>query len=216
MMHSRPASGDAGRRHPALNLWTLVPQHEVPWAARTWRQRRRYRRGTATRDAGHRGSRCEDGQLGSDRSHLGPLRRRLAVAVFALALLLGACTEASLSPPEPSPATPTPAAVAAPSVTPPVAPTATPLPPAARGITILAIGDVMLDRDVEALIVEHGDGYPWSRVSGLFDGADIVLANLERTFTARGSATKERYTFRRPRPWRHAQRRGDRCRDARQ
>ncbi len=118
------------------------------------------------------------------------------MAVFALALPLGACTEASPSPSASSPATPTPTAVAARSVTPPVAATATLPPPTARGITIAAIGDVMLDRDVEALIVEHGDGYPWSRVSDLFEGADIVLANLEGTFTARGSAADKRYTFR--------------------
>ncbi len=137
--------------------------------------------------------------------------RRLATALFALGLSLvlvvsGCATSMSKSPQLEAPgdaedASRPPATVAATTSvatsTPSPIAAASPTPAAGqRSVTIAAIGDIMLDRDVEALIAEHGAGYPWARVVPLFDGADIVLGNLEGTLTARGTAASKRYTFR--------------------
>jgi poly-gamma-glutamate capsule biosynthesis protein CapA/YwtB (metallophosphatase superfamily) len=122
---------------------------------------------------------------------LGPPRRRYAAALFALGLSLAACggahtpTPTATPPPDPS-ASPSPTSTATGAI-----PSATP-----RGVTLAAIGDVMLDRDVETFIADQGDAYPWARVSHLFEGADLVLANLEGTLTSRGVATDKLYTFR--------------------
>lgn len=98
--------------------------------------------------------------------------------------------------------TPTPAgpAVAAPTSTPTATPTAaapTP-PPSPRGVTIGFVGDLMFARDVVTLMEQHGSSYPFERVMHLFRGVDLLVGNLEGTFTERGERADKYYTFRAP------------------
>ncbi|MDA0365025.1 MAG: CapA family protein, partial [Chloroflexi bacterium] len=88
---------------------------------------------------------------------------------------------------------------------PPAAVTATPAPPqaaataaAATEITIAAVGDLMFARDVTDLMTERGVDYPFARVHALFAGADLIVGNLEGTFTDRGTPLEKLYTFRTP------------------
>ncbi len=72
-------------------------------------------------------------------------------------------------------------------------------PTAAPGVvTLNAVGDLMLARDITDLMDAHGSLYPFERVRALLADADITVANLEGTFTDRGSAAVKSYTFRTP------------------
>lgn len=82
------------------------------------------------------------------------------------------------------------------AATPQPSPTATPAP--ARTVTIAAVGDLMLARRVTTMMLAQGAGYPLERVRPLFEGADLVIANMEGTFTDRGTALEKEYTFRTP------------------
>jgi len=54
-------------------------------------------------------------------------------------------------------------------------------------ITIAAVaGDLMFARDVTTLMQQHGAAYPFERVLPLFEGTDLLIGNLEGTFTDRG------------------------------
>jgi len=111
---------------------------------------------------------------------LSPMRPLLAfAALFALA---AACAGDAASP--------APEAVA-PTIAPPAA-TGTP----DGVVTIAAVGDLMLDRDIETLMEQHGAPYPFERVAGLLRDADLTIANLELAFTDRGVASDKLYTFR--------------------
>ncbi|MPZ99378.1 MAG: hypothetical protein GEU80_08595 [Dehalococcoidia bacterium] len=117
------------------------------------------------------------------------LRHVSALVVGASALILAtACT----SSPEPeieveaAPEVPPNSVVA-------VAATVTPTP-VPRSVTLAAVGDLMLDRDVEALMLEHGAGYPFERVLPLLE-ADLLVGNLEGTFTERWEGLDKFYTF---------------------
>lgn len=90
--------------------------------------------------------------------------------------------------------TPTPVATATPPPTPssvPATPTPTPEP---RSVTIAFTGDLMLDRDVEYAMAED-PGYPFAAANPLFEGADLVIANLEGTFTNAGIPLAKQYVF---------------------
>ncbi len=143
------------------------------------------------------------------------MRAALGIAVLlalAAALLapLAACGGADAPRP---PAAATPTATAASPVTPspaptpatpsPTAPPPTPAPTAAtpsppRTVTIGLVGDLMFARDVAALMEERGAGYPFERVAPLFEGVDLLVGNLEGTFTDRGTPLDKVYTFRAP------------------
>ncbi|MCH8949819.1 MAG: CapA family protein, partial [Chloroflexi bacterium] len=89
------------------------------------------------------------------------------------------------------------------SVEPPVdAPAATaaasPSPTPDGIVTLVAVGDVMLARDLVTLMAEHGALYPFERVAGLLRAGDITIANLEGAFTERGAPEEKLYTFRTP------------------
>ena len=56
----------------------------------------------------------------------------------------------------------------------------------------------MFARDVVTLMEERGAGYPFERVAPLFDGVDLLVGNLEGTFTDRGRPLDKVYTFRAP------------------
>lgn len=65
-------------------------------------------------------------------------------------------------------------------------------------VTLAAIGDVMLARDLVTLMDEHGALYPFELVTSLLRDVDLTIANLEGTFTERGIAADKLYTFRTP------------------
>jgi poly-gamma-glutamate synthesis protein (capsule biosynthesis protein) len=69
--------------------------------------------------------------------------------------------------------------------------------PAGR-VTINAVGDVMLARDLVDLMDRYGPLYPYERVRHLLADADVTIANLEGTFTEHGAAASKLYTFRTP------------------
>lgn len=50
-------------------------------------------------------------------------------------------------------------------------------------ITILAFGDLLLDRYIKLYIDRHGADYPFENIKEILAGNDIVLANLEGSFT---------------------------------
>jgi calcineurin-like phosphoesterase len=81
-------------------------------------------------------------------------------------------------------------------------PTLTPetaLPPVAPGrVTLNAVGDLMLARDIITLMDEYGSVYPFAAVRQLLEDADITIANMEGTFTERGTQASKFYTFRTP------------------
>ena len=65
-------------------------------------------------------------------------------------------------------------------------------------ITIAAVGDVMIARDVTTLMEQHGAIYPFELVAPLLQDADLTIANLENTLTERGEEAIKAYTFRAP------------------
>ncbi len=65
-------------------------------------------------------------------------------------------------------------------------------------VTIAAVGDVMLARDLITLMDEHGALYPYERVLDLLRDADITISNLEGALTERGLPVEKLYNFRTP------------------
>lgn len=128
---------------------------------------------------------------------------RIAVALTLLAVL-AACEAREpvrgrglLTPTPAGTSTPT---AASPTPTPDASPSARmPLPtPGPRSVTVGFVGDLMFARDVVTLMQEHGAGYPFERVAPLFEGIDVLVGNLEGTFTDRGERADKHYTFRAP------------------
>lgn len=78
----------------------------------------------------------------------------------------------------------------------PAAAAADPAPP--RPLTVIAVGDLMFAREVVTLTEEHGLDYPFARVARELGGGDLLIGNLEGTFTERGEALPKFYTFRAP------------------
>lgn len=67
-----------------------------------------------------------------------------------------------------------------------------------RIVTIAAVGDLMLARDLVSLMEQHGALYPFERVMHLLRDADLTVANLEGALTERGVPADKLYTFRTP------------------
>jgi poly-gamma-glutamate synthesis protein (capsule biosynthesis protein) len=105
---------------------------------------------------------------------------RLLPAALALALVAAACGEAAST------------------ARAPTAPTASPPPTPDGVVTVAAVGDVMLARDVTTLREQHGASYPFERVTGLLRDADLTIGNKEGAFTERGTEADKLYTFRTP------------------
>ncbi|TAK05721.1 AmmeMemoRadiSam system protein B [Patescibacteria group bacterium] len=61
-------------------------------------------------------------------------------------------------------------------------------------VTVLAVGDLMLDREVRARMAKFGQAYPFALIRGaegrFFRGADIVTGNLEGAISARRAPNK--------------------------
>lgn len=53
-------------------------------------------------------------------------------------------------------------------------------------ITLVAVGDILLDRGVRRQLENHGYAYPYLQVKGIFQEADIAFANLECPLTTGG------------------------------
>lgn len=135
---------------------------------------------------------------------------RLALtAAFALVLVGCGSGTATRTPPPVTSWTPAAAAgTSTPSTPPPLASTfpltstATPAPtstpvPAGRTVTISAVGDVSLARQVNDWMAQYGAGYPYELVQQYFTG-DIVFANLEGALTDRGDPWPKSFNFRTP------------------
>lgn len=133
-----------------------------------------------------------------------PLARLLPCCALVIALLGGcvagdpppgssgeasATTAVSATTPTESPATPSPVASAVTDASQPR--------PAGR-VTLNAVGDLMLARDIIDLMDRHGSVHPFAAVSSLLRDADVTIANMEGTFTDRGVQGPKFYTFRTP------------------
>lgn len=117
---------------------------------------------------------------------------RWCAAICAAALALTACASGPGAP------TVTPAHTALPATpTPAATPTATPVP-AGASITIAAVGDISLAREVVPRMEANGADYPYALVRDLLASADITIANLEGALTERGDPWPKGYNFRTP------------------
>ena len=54
-------------------------------------------------------------------------------------------------------------------------------------ISVLAVGDIMLSRNVGEMMVKHGPGYPFAHVSPLLVREPVVFGNLECPISSRGT-----------------------------
>ena len=118
----------------------------------------------------------------------GPGLHRAIVAVV-LALLVACGTPSNQEPASHATPTAVPTLALSPS-------TPTPTPPLT--ISLVAIGDLMLARDLVTLMDRYGAIYPFEHVAPILADADVTIANLEGTFTERGSPADKKYVFRTP------------------
>ncbi|MEX2247254.1 MAG: CapA family protein [Dehalococcoidia bacterium] len=146
-------------------------------------------------------------------THLRRASATLCALLLPFALLAAACNSGGSggATPTPVPATlPAPSATEATASTPaaptaaatlPVPPPTTtppqPPPPSGPSITIAAVGDVSLAREVVSRMEQNGPAYPFALVTTLLD-ADITIANLEGALTERGDPWPKGYNFRTP------------------
>ncbi len=68
-----------------------------------------------------------------------------------------------------------------------------------KEITIMLVGDIMLDRGVRFMIDEHGAEdfrFPFLRIADYLKGADIVFGNLESVISDKGTMVGSIYSFR--------------------
>lgn len=63
-------------------------------------------------------------------------------------------------------------------------------------VTLIAVGDILLDRGVARQIERHGIGYPFARVYSILTSADIAFGNLEGPLTDKCDEVKKRFHFR--------------------
>jgi poly-gamma-glutamate synthesis protein (capsule biosynthesis protein) len=142
---------------------------------------------------------------------------RLRLVSFTLACLLSACASGPVAPPSPLPlpsatllpspaapatstplpspsATPRPSATALPPATFTPAPTSTPDPV----ISLMAVGDVMLARQLGQRLAAGDLAYPFALVAGTLQTADLAVGNLECASGERGAPLAKSYRFRAP------------------
>jgi poly-gamma-glutamate capsule biosynthesis protein CapA/YwtB (metallophosphatase superfamily) len=72
----------------------------------------------------------------------------------------------------------------------------TPSPPGV--ITLSAVGDVALARELAERIDTYGPAYPFELVRDLYASADVSFANLEGVIGLRGAPVQKSYVFRNP------------------
>jgi len=116
------------------------------------------------------------------------LLRPLQICMFVAASLFLGCATVEL-----------PVATPPPLVT-PAAPEATSLQPATAGpLKVIAVGDMMLDGTARPVLHDNGYDYPFAEVRQFFNGAHIVIGNLEGPLTTRGEPEQDKtYVFRSP------------------
>ncbi len=119
-------------------------------------------------------------------------------AVPGATATLAAPSTPAETPPAAATATALPAATpaASPAATPPGAPTPA-APPGARSVTITAVGDVCLARQVVDRMEADGADYPFALVAPLLEG-DILAGNFEGALTERGEPWPKSFNFRTP------------------
>jgi poly-gamma-glutamate capsule biosynthesis protein CapA/YwtB (metallophosphatase superfamily) len=123
-----------------------------------------------------------------------PPRRVIGLLFLGVVIvILAACGGESSVPQAPTVAGPA-DELPSPALTPETA-----VSPVARGrVTLNAVGDLMLARDIITLMDENGSVYPFAAVKELLEDSDITIANMEGTFTERGTQASKFYTFRTP------------------
>jgi len=57
------------------------------------------------------------------------------------------------------------------------------LPQKHEEVSLIAVGDIMLSRDVDTKMRRYGYGYPWEKVRGYLASGDIIFGNLETAIT---------------------------------
>lgn len=75
---------------------------------------------------------------------------------------------------------------------------APPVSPEPGVVTLNAVGDVSLARELVERIDTYGPGYPFELVRDLYAAADVSFANLEGVLSTRGSPLRKSYVFRSP------------------
>src|SRR5215204_6248468 len=122
----------------------------------------------------------------------------MRLIALLLVVLVVACGGPSYAADEPArDATPTPVIEKTPEPAPTPRPAPTAQPPSKR-VTLNAIGDIMLARDLISMMDTYGSAAPYSGVRDLLADADLTIANMEGTFTDRGVQQAKQYTFRTP------------------
>lgn len=76
------------------------------------------------------------------------------------------------------------------------APSPTPAPTPVPEATLIAVGDVMLSREVAKKIIQHGLDYPYKEIATHLRSAHGVFANLETPITAGRAIEQSEMTFR--------------------
>lgn len=78
--------------------------------------------------------------------------------------------------------------------------TATTTPPVVevtkpKNISILFVGDIMLDRTVRTTIEKNGFMYPFEDIKSIFKGNDLAIGNLEGTITSNSSLSQSNFNI---------------------
>jgi len=71
--------------------------------------------------------------------------------------------------------------------------------PEKKTISVVLVGDIMLDRGVEYMIEKYGGGdfkFPFSKIADYLNKADIVFGNLEGPISDKGEKVGSIYSFR--------------------
>jgi poly-gamma-glutamate synthesis protein (capsule biosynthesis protein) len=68
----------------------------------------------------------------------------------------------------------------------------------APGVSVAAVGDVMMGGAALPVILERGPDYPFDSTRSILQSADFTVANLEAPFGAGGKPFRKTYTFRVP------------------
>lgn len=63
-------------------------------------------------------------------------------------------------------------------------------------VTLVAVGDILLDRGVAREIERHGTDYPFAHVEDILTTADIAFGNLESPLTKKCDEVQKRFRFR--------------------
>jgi poly-gamma-glutamate synthesis protein (capsule biosynthesis protein) len=70
----------------------------------------------------------------------------------------------------------------------------------AQGVSVAAVGDIMLGSWVVAVLEREGADYPFRALAHRWAGSDLVVGNLEAPFTEGGTPFEKSFTFRVPPP----------------